>query len=498
MTLKKYVIEGAIQKVVEGAKSVSSRSVIRDKIVSYRQGETDFEELQRFTYPKYMEGIKALDSCVYAARYVSGKLLVEYKGADFKNPATPVDSGAVKAYLLMQGPAFIFGAQTPVKQKDDMLATDVIFCRPAELFKKIENAGLKIDILNDNSRSSLLRKDTVFLKDGRLIFVTPSELTNALYKFSVPDTNFRHELNTFRKRHLITAGLFTLLVILLILLIYQSSKLHFFKQGKYLQELVDQKTADLNRVISQLEKTNQSLRESEKQLKETNHTKDKFFSVIAHDLKNPFNAIMGFSEILISKGDRLSSEKSAEYYSHIYEVAKNAEELLENLLTWGKTQERAIVIHQKRINLFQIGQEMVIRHESSARLKDIDLVNNIPRGIHVFADGNMMHTILRNLITNAVKYTREHGTVTISAAVKDNMVEVIVTDTGVGMDERTLNSVFKKEELKSRPGTRNEKGTGLGLMICKEFIEQHNGRIWAESKPEQGSRFIFTVPVAQV
>jgi signal transduction histidine kinase len=236
------------------------------------------------------------------------------------------------------------------------------------------------------------------------------------------------------------------------------------------------------------------LKANEFELKELNATKDKFFSIISHDLRSPFTGLLGYSELLYNEYSRISEETIKDYVSNIYSISKNTFELLENLLAWSQSQTGRIELNLKKINLKSYSDSIIQMINPIAQKKKILLINSIPEDIYCYADENMLQTIFRNLISNAIKFTYESGTIKISAKAQDNIAEVSISDTGTGMSEVIKNSLFKISETKSQPGTQSEKGTGLGLILCKEFVEKHGGKIWVESEEGKGTTFFFTIP----
>ena len=231
-----------------------------------------------------------------------------------------------------------------------------------------------------------------------------------------------------------------------------------------------------------------------RQLKELNATKDKLFSIIAHDLRSPFNSIIGFSELLCENIRDYDIEKSGIFIKQINSSAKHTLNLLDNLLAWAKTQTGQIDFKPKKINLQLIIQDIVDSLDSSARIKNISLSIFQPADIVIYADQNMLQTILRNLISNAIKFTNTDGRVEIYANSGQDQIEITIADNGIGMDEKTQNNLFKIDTDLTTNGTANEKGSGLGLILCKEFVEKHGGEIRVESILGEGSRFVFTIP----
>lgn len=236
------------------------------------------------------------------------------------------------------------------------------------------------------------------------------------------------------------------------------------------------------------------LRQKNSELAQLNATKDKLFSIISHDLRSPFGTILGLSEILSDELETLSKDEIAEYVKNIQLAAKNSYDLMDKLLVWARSQTGDIRLIKEEVNLKSLVDDAVAVLEHSAHSKKISIKNMIGAEIVILADKNTLNTVVRNLIANAIKYTNETGIVEISAEIKDGHAEVKVSDNGIGMNEYTLKNLFNRSEAVSRPGTANESGTGLGLILCKEFIEQNGGTLRAESKEGAGSVFIFTLP----
>ncbi|MFA7288325.1 MAG: HAMP domain-containing sensor histidine kinase, partial [Melioribacteraceae bacterium] len=231
------------------------------------------------------------------------------------------------------------------------------------------------------------------------------------------------------------------------------------------------------------------------ELAETNLTKDRFFSIIAHDLKSPFQGLLGYSQILVDEFSTLDEDEKKEFILSIDELIHSAYKLLENLLEWSRLQTGKMPFKPEIIP---------IKHEMSGTLnllaqtasnKGIVLEYNIDNSIVVFADKNMFAAIIRNLISNAIKFTNNGGKITVDAIKKDNHIELSVTDSGVGMPKERISDLFKIDKSISSKGTANEEGTGLGLLLCKEMVDKHNGKIWIESELNKGSKFSFTLPI---
>jgi two-component system sensor histidine kinase/response regulator len=240
----------------------------------------------------------------------------------------------------------------------------------------------------------------------------------------------------------------------------------------------------------------QALAENEIRLRELNATKDKFFSIIAHDLKSPFNGILGFSNILVGQVEEKNYEGIEEYAQIIQNSSQRAMALLMNLLDWSRSQTGRMEFSPEHIEMLALINEITELLSDSAQQKTIQISRKLPRNVLAFADKDMVCTILRNLISNAIKFTHPGGQVVISAELKPDEILFSVADTGIGIKEEAIGKLFRIEANSSTKGTNNESGTGLGLILCKEFVEKHGGRIWVESEVGKGSTFCFTIPKA--
>ncbi len=258
--------------------------------------------------------------------------------------------------------------------------------------------------------------------------------------------------------------------------------------------LMVQLNEEVNKLQHELIKEKKTLEITLKQLHELNATKDKFFSIIAHDLKNPFFSIMGFSKILLDKHEQLEAGKTKAYLKAIDESASQAYELLENLLTWAQSQRGHMEFNPDFFELKHLIDRNIRFLKDIAEKKKIRIESLVGENQKVYADQNMLNTILRNLLANAIKFTYPDGLITINLISHTDYHEISVSDTGMGMSPETVSKLFKASTKSTVPGTQNEQGTGLGLLICKEFVARHQGTIRAESEPNKGSTFYFTLP----
>lgn len=242
-------------------------------------------------------------------------------------------------------------------------------------------------------------------------------------------------------------------------------------------------------------KSQEELIEREIALRELNATKDKLFSIIAHDLINPFNSIIGFSRVLRQQIKEKDYEGIEEYAEIIHDSSTRAMDLLSNLLEWSRSQIGKIAFNPVYYNLSNQIQEAVLFLKDTAEVKSIKITTQMQSDLTVFAHNEMISTVLRNLISNAVKFTMPGGEIVVAAEEQKGFVMISVCDNGVGMNKDHLAKLFHISENYTTLGTAKEKGTGLGLMLCKEFIDKHKGRIWVESEVGKGSCFKFSLPL---
>jgi PAS domain S-box-containing protein len=247
----------------------------------------------------------------------------------------------------------------------------------------------------------------------------------------------------------------------------------------------------------QLLEVNIKLEESEQKLIKLNANKDKFFSIISHDLKGPFTGLLGITEMLVEDYDDFSDEEIKELIVGLHKSAKNGYELLEGLLEWSRLQRGAIEFKPTEINLSKVSDMILELSRPNAVRKNLTLESKIKINEIAYADENMVSTVIRNLIANAIKFTESGGRIEINSEKMDDFVKVCITDDGIGISEEDIKKLFRIEIHHTTVGTNKEKGTGVGLILCKELIEKNHGKIWVESEFGKGSMFCFTLPISQ-
>jgi len=274
--------------------------------------------------------------------------------------------------------------------------------------------------------------------------------------------------------------------------------LDLYHQRVRLEELVGQ----LNAKNEALEVEINQRKRAEAALQKANNDKDRLFSIISHDLRDPFQVMLGNAKWIAERMETLSRADIQEMAAGIHKTARSTFNLLENLLTWSRLQRDQIDIEPAPVDLNKLAENTVTLLEEKALSKNIRLVNTIETGLYVHADENMVDTIIRNLTGNALKFTPAKGEVTLAARKNGfssedpemEWVQVTVSDTGVGIEQADIDKLFKIDVQHTTSGTAQEKGTGLGLMLCQEMVAKNGGRIWIDSEKEKGTIVTFTLP----
>ncbi len=250
-----------------------------------------------------------------------------------------------------------------------------------------------------------------------------------------------------------------------------------------------------NKTYDHLEEKTKLIEQQKIELENLIVTKDRFLSIIAHDLKNPFTSLLGFADLAYNEFDEISEAEKRSYLNIIRLSSQQIYSLLDNLLTWSRAQSGRIDFKPEKVSLSDLVENSLDVVRSSAENKQITLFKDFSRDVYVNADKNMIFTVLRNLLTNAVKFTPNGGSVTVSCHCDEKTAEVIVSDTGIGMNEDELSRIFRLDGNLKNSGTNNETGTGLGLILCQEFMHLHKSKILVESTPGKGSKFSLRLDI---
>lgn len=280
------------------------------------------------------------------------------------------------------------------------------------------------------------------------------------------------------QKKIVQQGLIVGLVLLVVLLLLVYQAYHYNRKQK-----------------RKLRYQNEKIQEQHEALEELNRTKDRLFSIISHDIKGPLNTLKSFVDLLNTHSADMSRKEIGEMSNRIGDSLQNLNVLLNNLLAWSRLQLNQKVHAPERLNLHQVVEQTASLYHETAIEKQIHITPEVSDALQVWADPNELQTVIRNLVGNAVKFSYTGGEIRVRAISGDEQVEVQVSDQGLGMDEETVKSLFVLDRKVSNTGTANEKGTGFGLILCRELVENNGGRLWVESEPGKGSTFFFTLPI---
>lgn len=263
-----------------------------------------------------------------------------------------------------------------------------------------------------------------------------------------------------------------------------------FRQFKKIVKLNDRQQRELVESKETIQQVNEDL-------KAVNATKDKFFSIISHDLKSPINSFLNVSTLLMDHIDRFNREELREMADNVKKSGHNLLRLMENLLSWSRLQMDREAFEPGECTLDSIVHDVASALEDGLKEKSIRLTTDIPKGARVYADANMLRFILQNLVANAIKFTHRNGEIKLRVELNNALANIAVSDNGIGISEINLAKLFRIDIIYTNLGTEMEKGTGLGLILCKEMVEKHGGTITVNSKEKKGSTFTFTCPVSR-
>ncbi len=250
----------------------------------------------------------------------------------------------------------------------------------------------------------------------------------------------------------------------------------------------------ITRDISEIKKFEEEIQLKNEKLKEINDTKDKFFSIIAHDLRSPFQGLLGISSLLVSEADDLSKDEVKEFAIMLNNSLNNQFRLLEDLLSWARLQAGKMKYEPVSVNVLEEIYSVLQMFKTNLKNKNIELKLNIGEDVIVMADKDMFWLLIRNLLSNAIKFTKPGGNIEINSSMEGDMAVIEVKDDGVGIESEYVGKLFRLDSHYSTEGTNNESGSGLGLILCKDIIDKHSGKIWVESEVGKGSSFMFTLP----
>lgn len=267
------------------------------------------------------------------------------------------------------------------------------------------------------------------------------------------------------------------------------------KEEKHLQESIFPFTVKNKTLLGIITRDITELKITEKQLREADATKNKFFSIIAHDLKDPFTSIIGFTNLMIEGYENYSEEEKKQFLNNIIQASNRTYKLLQNLLQWSRLQKGYVDMHPNFVDINTLVNDNITYLLSIAEKKEITITSHILEKTSAFVDENMIRMVIRNLMSNAIKFTPRGGKIDLYAQEQNNYLKLTVQDNGIGMKKENLEKLFRIDTKYNRPGTEKEAGTGLGLILSKEFVEKNNGKIYAISQEGEGSSFIVELPL---
>ena len=368
---------------------------------------------------------------------------------------------------------------------------DLVFHYAASFYEDVEKNKYSYRLIGSDTTWSAwvsdVKKEYTNLREGKYTFEVKSKNQ---YKVIGSIATYSFRILPPWHRTWWAYALYVLALILLIFFILKLALRRVVKAKIRIEGIVLERTSEI-----MLQK--EEIQSQAEELKVANNTKDKFFSIIAHDLKSPFSTLIGFSNLLLEKHRKYDDEKKEKMIKYINNIAISAFKLLENLLTWARIQSGRISYSPEKMLLGILLVEILYEFQAQADKKEIQVLNKISDTEIIFADKNMIATVFRNLISNAIKFTRKNGTIEIGSEKQQNgnFFEISINDSGVGIPKNKIYDIFRIDKNTSTLGTDNETGTGIGLSLCKEFVEKHGGKIWVDSEEGKGSKFKFTVPL---
>lgn len=273
-------------------------------------------------------------------------------------------------------------------------------------------------------------------------------------------------------------------------------KLTIFAHDITEQKKIEEKIRDMNKELEmRVNERTALLHDAMEDLRISNYSKDKFFGIIAHALKNPIQALLLTSNMLIDYHDDFDEVQLKRNHQQIFDSTRYLNDLLENLLEWAKSRSGKLTFKPSKFMIGNAVDEVLQIYSTLAKGKNIDIAVDIDKNSEIFADRNMIISVISNLISNAIKFTSENGKILVSSEKIHNSVYVSVKDTGIGITEEDIKKLFQIDVKHSTKGTSQEQGKGIGLLLCKEFVEKHGGRIWVDSKPGEGTVLKFSIPI---
>ncbi|MCW8850452.1 MAG: tetratricopeptide repeat-containing sensor histidine kinase, partial [Melioribacteraceae bacterium] len=418
------------------------------------------------TYQNIASISKVLDNTQGALNYYDSALVI-YNTLDEKNGIANVQNGLAQVY-------------TSIGKYDLAIEHSLVALNNSDIINSLENKSIALETLHTcykNKNDYQKAYQFLSLHENAIEELTNSDKVKKLAKIEL---DYRLEkMKLAQEEKLKNQRLFIFLLVLIVLF------------GIIIVGLLIRNTKNKKKVNEELKLLNLKLNE-------VNRTKDKFLSIIAHDLRGPYQTTLGLSQLISDDFEEYNRHELKESIKNLNSSFKNQYNLLNDLLHWAELQDGNFNLQLKSLKIFDAVNDVNSLLALTAKKKNIQLFNSVDPNSLVLADKNMLHLVLRNLISNSVKFTPKNGYVKVTTEINETDVVLCVEDSGVGISKEIQNNLFKLDSHNSQKGTANEEGSGLGLILCKEIIEKHNGSIWVESEINEGSKFFFTLPNKQI
>lgn len=476
--------------------NAAEKGVMRLINGKYEIVKTPFLKFTGSTMPNNFSLYPFSDSLVY---FGTNKGLLEYhpdQKVDYDIPFNTLIREVFSKDSLIYGGAdasSVYNGPIVLKNKDN----DLFFNYSATFYEDSKKNSFSYRLMgsSDTTWSAWTndpKKEYSNLYEGNYIFEVRSQ--NIYQKYG-HRASFSFKILPPWQRTWLAYLTFGLLTTALVWLLLYVNSLRLKRHNESLKEIVNERTADLFTQKEKLQIQTEKLKASNEDLRISNATKDKFFTIISHDLRSPFNCILGFANLLNNEYDSFDDAEKRKIINSVKKSSQSAYELLDNLLNWAHTQTGRININKETINLKELIEASVTYYKYNASKKNIEIIIDISPDITICTDRNTFMTIIGNLVNNAIKFTHEGGAVTVSSQENGDKFELHIADTGIGISSDVIKKLFMIDENISTAGTNNEKGSGLGLILCKEFIKQNGGEISVKSEVGKGSEFIISISV---
>ena len=483
------------EEIADG--NIAEKGIMRPINGTYEINKTPFLKFTESTVPNDCSLYPYTDSLVY---FGTNKGLLEYHPKQIVNYDIPFNT--LIREIFVTDSLFYGGAATDsLSISDDPLIlkykdNNLFFHYSATFFEDSDKNLFSYRLIGSSDTTWSVwtndhKKEYTNLQEGKYIFEVKSQ---NIYRKQGNIASYTFEILPPWHRTWLAYILYGLLATGFVIIIIRLNSARLKKHNELLKQIVNKRTADLSNQKEKLQIQAEELKANNEKLRLLNATKDKFFTLISHDLRSPFNSILGFTNLLVEEYNDLDDAQKKKIINSLNKSSKSAYELLENLLTWAQTQTGRMEINKELLNLKELIETSIAVYRYNAFKKNIEIAINIPSNTKLSIDRNTSITIIGNLVNNAIKFTPDGGTITINYIENENNIELHIIDTGVGMSAEVIGKLFKIDEDISTKGTNNENGTGLGLILCKEFINKNGGDISVISEEGKGSEFILTIP----